>query len=216
MTTTRRKIPAHDRRTPEVTLRTRGRLPHLECERGTYFVTFRLANTLPWTVIEEQRNARAKVARTPCDLYDDPIESYLDTGLGDCWLADARVAALVVGALKFFDKERYLLHSWCVMPNHVHVVFTMPGSDGVPRAAIRDGAKIAPVIQSWKSFTAKEANRFLGRGGEFWQREYYDHLVRGEKDLLRAVQYTIENPVKAYLCSSWEEWPWTGLGDLPL
>jgi hypothetical protein len=57
----------------------------------------------------------------------------------------------------------------------------------------------------------KEANRLLGRTGPFWQREYYDHLVRDEADFVRCIDYTINNSVKASLCERWEDWAASGL-----
>jgi type I restriction enzyme R subunit/putative DNA methylase len=74
-------------------------------------------------------------------------------------------------ALLHFDDQRYRLLAWCVMPKHVHVLIETWGSAGVSPAK---GWPLAGVIQSWKSFTAKAIKQLLGRGGEFWQREYYD------------------------------------------
>ena len=79
------------------------------------------------------------------------------------------------------------------MPNHVHVV-----------VRLLPGNKLADVVHSWKSFTAKRANELLGRSGSFWQREYYDHLIRDEQELERAMRYVSENPVKAGL----RDWKW--------
>jgi len=79
------------------------------------------------------------------------------------------------------------------MPNHLHVVFRLfPGRD------------LAKVVGAWKSYTAREANRILGRNGAFWQREYYDRLIREEGEFDRAVQYVLNNPVRAGLL----DWPW--------
>jgi hypothetical protein len=70
------------------------------------------------------------------------------------------------------------------MPNHVHVVVqpfagmkTTAGT-AVPQSELPD------ILHSWKSFTAKEANKFLRRSGDFWQAEYYDHLIRDEADFV--------------------------------
>lgn len=59
-------------------------------------------------------------------------------------------------------------------------------------------------MQSWKGFTAKEANKIVGHTGTFWQREYYEHLVRNENDLMRVVRYVKNNPLKANLV----DWKW--------
>jgi REP element-mobilizing transposase RayT len=92
--------------------------------------------------------------------------------------------------------------AWCVMPNHVHVL-----------ARLFPGVSLASVLHSWKSFTAKRANTMLHRGGAFWQREYYDHLIRDESEFEYAVQYVFDNPAKAGL-SNWP-WVWVWEQDAP-
>ena len=181
----------------ETTLRTRGKLPHLEGAGGTYFVTFRLTDSLPAIVMRSSRQVST-------DSRGELVGSYLDTCKGACWLRNHIIAQIVVDALKYFDGERYSLNAWCVMPNHVHVVFAQHGESS--------RQSIAHVVHSWKSFTSSRANRILGRSGPFWQREYYDHLIRDEREFLHFIEYTIQNPVKANLCADWREWPWTGIG----
>ena len=64
------------------------------------------------------------------------VEEYLDAGHGACWLRRLDVAALVEGALRHFDGERYRLLAWCVMPNHVHALIET-----------REGFPLADVVQ---------------------------------------------------------------------
>ncbi len=184
--------------TDEVRVRSRGRLPHWERDEATYFVTFRLFDSLPAVALERIKQTK------PGGDYAERLDAYLDRGSGASFLKDPRVAKLVVDALRHFDGARYHLHAWCVMPNHVHVIFSV-----LP--ARTPALRLSSIIQSWKSFTAKEANRLLARTGSFWQREYYDHLVRDDEDFVRCIEYTINNPVKAGLCESWEDWPASGL-----
>jgi REP element-mobilizing transposase RayT len=116
------------------------------------------------------------------------METHLDAGSGSCLLANPNVAAMFVRTLRHFDGSRYRLHAWCVMPNHVHVVFR-------PLAEYT----LTAILHAWKSYSAKEANRMLRRSGNFWQREYYDHLIRDERDLQRCIRYVLDNPKKAGL-----------------
>lgn len=90
--------------------------------------------------------------------------------------------------MRHFDGVRYGLKAWCVMPNHVHVVLETHPDHPLPG-----------VLHSWKSYTATASNRHLGRAGQFWQTEYYDHLIRDEADLAHALRYVVENPAKAGL-----------------
>ena len=196
----------------EVKIRDRGHLPHWEKESATYFVTFRLGDSLPKSVldrIESERESLVKTARhlarelSPSEktkirkLSTKVIEQYLDSGSGACHLRNSDVASIVAEALCHFDDRRYRLFAWCLMPNHVHVL-----------VRVLPGHTLAGVIHSWKSFSAKKANALLGLSGSFWQREYYDHLVRDEREFDRAVQYVAENPGKAGL----QNWPWVWVG----
>lgn len=199
---------------------TRNTLPHLKREGGTYFVTFRLAGTLPAELIlrlKAERTAiieQARVAKRPLTWqeqeelfrwYSHRVDAFLDRGQGECFLRRPEIADLVAGALRHFDGQRYELRAWVVMPNHVHaVVWPKP-----PHTLSR-------ILHSWKSFTATEANRILGRRGKpFWQKEAYDHLVRDDTDLARCCEYTTMNPVNAGLCGRPEDWKWSSRFQAP-
>jgi len=110
-----------------------------------------------------------------------------------CFLRDNAIARVVVNALQEFDGSRYRLFAWSVMPNHVHILLQTIGI-----------MSLAGILHSWKSYSAKAANQILGRKGEFWQREYYDRLIRNKAEFDRAVRYVMENPSKAGL----KDWPW--------
>jgi REP element-mobilizing transposase RayT len=196
----------------EVIIRDRGRLPHWEKESATYFITFRMHDSLPKSVlerIESERESLVKTARqlerevSPSErkkiqqLSTKVIEQYLDNGAGACHLKLPAVANIVADALQHFDNQRYRLFAWCIMPNHVHVV-----------VRVFPGHPLAKVIHSWKSFSAKRANDLLNCGGSFWQREYYDHLIRDESEFERAVRYVVETPEKAGL----RNWRWVRVG----
>jgi hypothetical protein len=103
--------------------RTRGYLPHWERDGGAYFVTFRLADSLPRTILEqiiERRSALEYAARAGRELLpvervnaaqmsSARIESFLDRGTGECHLARLEIATLVKSALKHHEGERYCL-----------------------------------------------------------------------------------------------------------
>lgn len=135
-------------------------------------------------------------------LHSERVENYLDSGYGACFMNDSRVAAVMATALSFFNLQRYQLAAWCVMPNHVHVVIQP-----------LQPYELSDILQSWKSFSAKEANKILKRSGDFWQPESYDHLIRDASDYAHSVNYVLENPLKAGL----KNWKWVGRGSsMPL
>lgn len=149
--------------------RRRGRsLPHWSRPDGTYFLTFRTADAIPVAIVmslkdeygESLRRLARKLGHPPSYAQCREIrtiryrraEKYLEEGHGACLLRDPRVAEIVDDAIRFFDRDRYHLHAWCLMPNHVHVLLTLLG-DRSP----------TEMMGAWKSFTAKEINKLLGR-----------------------------------------------------
>jgi putative DNA methylase len=182
-------------------------LPHWDLDSGTYFVTFRLADSLPRDVLVPilrkkddliaklsitERNDSRKLALIE-GLTNRNIEKALDEGHGACTLNEPKLAGIVMHALLYFNNERYRLYAGCVMPNHVHVVLRL-----------FSGTRLTKVAHSWKSYTANEINKVLGRSGKVWQRDYFDRLLLKEKSFLSALTYVVNNPLKAGL----ENWDW--------
>jgi len=192
-------------------IRTRGKLPHWEADNAIYFVTLRLADSLAQNVLREFEFERRDTVATAGkmsrllslserqrleELMSERIQDKLDAGIGSCFLARPAIADLVSATLQHFAQSRYRMYAWCVMPNHVHALFRILGNHS-----------LAEVVRSWKSYSAREANGLLRRTGKFWQREYYDHLVRSEEEFHRIVGYIAENPANAGL----QNWKWVGV-----
>jgi REP element-mobilizing transposase RayT len=199
----------------EVHIRNRGRIPHWEKEEGLYFLTFHLADSLPASVLEKiaERHRILEAAKeNDANLLPEQkallaeysrarIEEYFDRGAGSGPFLDLRVSGAMAAALRFREGKHYRLLAWCIMPNHVHVV-----------VRLFPGQELAKVVKAWKNFSAKAANLALGRKGRFWQREYYDRLIRNGEELDRAIRYIVENPAKAGL-KNWT-WVWSADGDV--
>ena len=156
----------------------RGYLPHVKREGASYFVTFRLDDSLPREVLlkfQAERTQRLQTLLARCDPaksgstpdptaeteetidrdYHRRVERYLDQGAGACWLRRPDIAELVANALRHFDGQRYLLSAWVVMPNHVHaVIWPMPNH------------LLGDILRSWKGYSAHEANQRLQRTGQ--------------------------------------------------
>jgi putative transposase len=179
---------------------TANRLPHWQQEGAVYFVTFRLADAVPRHLRTQWESERevwlrvhpqpwsAEVEREYHEQFSGAIERWLDAGYGSCVLRRHDCAAFVAEALRHFDGERVSLISSVVMPNHVHAVF-------VQNAAW----PLEKILLSWKGFTARKINALLGRTGSFWQRDYFDRLVRDDNHLANCIRYIRRNPEKSRL-----------------
>lgn len=175
-------------------------VPHRE-NKALQSITFRLYDSLPKEVIEEIKlKLDINEDDDSCDSIQyqrlrQKIAEYEDAGYGQCFLRDERIAAIMQDTLKHFDGERYQLICWCIMPNHVHVLIE-----------VNEGWSLSRIMHGWRSYTAKEANRILGRTGKFWMEEYYNRYIRDDNHLQKTINYILNNPANAGL----DEWPWVG------
>lgn len=204
----------------------RRNLPHYQPPEGTFHVVFRLAGSLPAEVIERLRAERISEERFLSGINDqrqlkhawtDHHEEYFekfdelldDSQTGPRWLCEPPVAEVISEAISHRDGKVYDLLAYCVMPNHVHTVLTVGQQDGSPYKGRRPSStELADILENLKWYTALNCNRILGRGGQFWQHESYDHLIRNGEELERTIWYVLNNPVRGGLTDSWENWKW--------
>lgn len=197
----------------------RRNLPHLRLEGATYFVTFRLADSIPESVAQQWQielhdwqllhdidpswfesdhlrweKAYHAIAQSERRIFEREQQRRffieLDKCHGSCLLEKAH--AIVATALEFFHGKRLWLGDYVVMPNHVHVlVQPFPG------------VKLEEWLYSIKRFTSTEMARHASmnadgmmRQGHLWQTESFDRIVRDEHELARTRQYIASNPAK--------------------
>ncbi|MBK9153968.1 MAG: transposase [Chloracidobacterium sp.] len=173
---------------------TRGYLPHFDDHESIQFITFRLADSMPRTLLNAWKQELLRGAITDAGLRKR-IEQYLDKGRGSCYLRDRRIARMIIETLMKWDGDRYELIAWVIMPNHVHLLIRLLGKN-----------VLAEIMHSIKSYTAHEANRILVRSGRFWAVESFDRYIRNSDHFRNTIQYIEHNPVKAGLCSRPEDW----------
>jgi putative DNA methylase len=169
-------------------------LPHFDSPGAQQYVTYRLAGSLP---VERRGEWEAFMAIEDDLEKQRKLEAYLDLGHGVCHLRDPRIADLVQDNLWHQDGVNYRLLAWVVMPNHIHAlieVWQMP---------------LGKILQGWKGYTSKAANKILGCEGAFWEDDYFDRYIRDEDHLRRVVRYIESNPVKAHLAQSAADWQWS-------
>jgi len=172
----------------------KGNLPHWRQEGKIYFISFRTADSMPQEKLKEwqeeidrwkARNPEPHTKQQKKEYYDRfsvKMQQYLDAGHGACELAKPEARLIVEQALRHFDGVRYRLDEYVVAANHVHVLVEPSGEH-----------QVSEILHSWKSFTANEINKIIGKSGTFWQKEYFDHLVRSETSLEKFREYILNH-----------------------
>jgi len=185
-------------------------LPHIQIEGGTYFVTFRLKNSLPIEVLKRLSAEFKRIKGLSSDngeieqeRWFEKFDNYLDQAAnGAAYLSAPQVAVVVEEAIHYRDSRAYDLISFCIMPNHVHLICApLKRENG-------EFYGLAEILQSLKRHTARQSNLILKRSGSFWQDESYDHVIRDEAELERTIKYILYNPVKANLVQEQRDWKW--------
>ena len=185
---------------------TQRNLPHWEQKGCTYFITFRLNDSIPKSKLIDWNQRRERWLRsqgidpkTPSALIPEKLEDaqksdyyqrftkyyheLLDQGLGKCELRDPENAKIVADALLFFDEDRYNMGDFIIMPNHTHLLVTPT-----------DKYTLSQLLKSWKNFTSLKINKRTQQSGKLWRSESYDHIVRNDQQRLRIQKYIAENP----------------------
>lgn len=176
----------------------RGYLPHFDGREVPQFITCRLFDSVPKTVIERWIRELALPNGHDQIALQQRIERYLDQGFGGAFLKNPQIAELVQHDLLSYDEVSWRLSAWVVMPNHIHLLATRFESVTLPA-----------IVQSFKSLTSHKANKLLSRNGRFWMPEYFDRYIRNRQHFVKTVSYIENNPVKARLCGKPEDWPFS-------
>jgi REP element-mobilizing transposase RayT len=180
--------------------KTSNKLPHWQQNQCTCFVTFRLRDSIPAACLTHWKADRQNWLRMhpqPWDFETEQeyhrrfshfIDRQLDDCHGRCLLRDSVCSEIVEESLSHFDGERYLLHCHVVMPNHIHVLFSLDPAERLER-----------VVSTWKRWSSTAIGRHSGEKGGIWQRDYFDRLIRDWAHFINVARYIRNNPHKAGL-----------------
>ena len=176
---------------PDREIRKHGQeLPHWQQGDSIQFVTFRLGDSLPAGKLRAWREERGtwlkfnpkpwtpEVERDHQKRFIGKLEAWLDEGAGSCLLKDPESRIFLRDALMAFQGEKVEHHSWVIMPNHVHVLFT-------------PNLLLEKLMQAWKGVSARRIGK-----GKIWQKNYRDTLIRDGEHFANAVRYIRRNPAK--------------------
>jgi putative transposase len=188
-------------------------MPHYQPKQKTYFLTYRLFNSIPISKVIEMsthyhqqkmgmRNQPLHNQKQLQREYFLEFDEQLDKKkYPPFWLEEERIARIVFESLLFNDNKEYTLWTFTIMPNHVHALLTL----------LENSLQLFRILQKHKRFTAWQSNLALGRTGHFWQPESCDHLVRNREEFREIVDYILNNPVVAGLVTDSQEWKWNYL-----
>lgn len=186
----------------------RRNLPHLHYDEGIYFITYRLTDTIPLQVLEQYHEELItkdiKELNTKQIIFFQKYNEYLDNALhGHDYLIKDEFAGIIKDTLHYPEGKDYFLICYCIMPNHVHLVFRL----------LKDNKGISKIMQSIKRISGRNCNKLLNKEGTFWKDKSFDRLVRDDVELYNIINYVINNPVKAGLVDDWTKWKHTYLAN---
>ncbi|MDB6138940.1 MAG: type site-specific deoxyribonuclease, HsdR family [Verrucomicrobiaceae bacterium] len=97
----------------------------------------------------------------------------------------------------YFDEQRYHLWGYVIMPNHAHVLFSL-----------NEGESLPDTLQGWKGVSSRMVHKAgFSELNPFWQREYFDRLIRSAEHFEKVMTYIRDNPLKARLpLGSYQLW----------
>ena len=178
----------------------RRNLPHLYDDEGMYFLTYRLFNSIPLKKLKELEHHTTREDYKSYKRLFMKYDSLLHSGnLGINYLHMNEIADICKYTLHYPDEKEYKLICYTIMPNHIHLVFSLiPGNSGISK-----------IMQGIKGTSARKCNEFLNRKGKFWQDESYDRLIRNDVELYFVIRYVLLNPVEAGLVTNWHDWKYT-------
>ena len=132
-------------------------------------------------------------------------------------LRDRRSDLLVrhINALRTAVRETRTRHpfhidAWVVLPDHMHCLWTLPpDDDGFPLRwqAIKAGfSRLVPRPDDPRASLARK------REAGIWQRRYWEHTIRDDRDYAAHMDYVHFNPVKHGLAAHPGDWPYSSFG----
>jgi putative transposase len=177
------------------------RLPHWEQDDGTYFLSFRLADSLPRHLLSQWKEERQKwlahhsepwseeEQREFRELFSRRREHWLDQGYGQCLLRSPAVREAVLRKICQASADQ-IIWSLVLMPNHVHALVSVFDE--------REGS-LGKLLRRWKGASARAVNEMRKTRGGVWAKDYFDRLIRDSAHLQNCARYIRRNPVKAGL-----------------
>jgi putative transposase len=145
--------------------------------------------------------APRKQIRLPPDEYLGTSISFVTICCQDrltVFTDDSRGRAAIEALRRVAQSQRFLVHAYCLMPDHVHFLAegTAPGSD------------LLRFVSQWKQQTGYMFRNDVIKG--LWQRRFYDHILRGGEQPESVAWYIWMNPVRKGIVGEPHQYPFSG------
>lgn len=150
-------------------------------------------------MLKELENKYSQVRRYYFNAFDRRLAQQTDQAINLC---QPGITSIILEVLSFWAASHIENYAWCIMPNHVHWVFRTREKDhrGKP-------VSLPEIIESVKNDTAQQINTLLERQGPLWHPDNFDLLLKNDKQLHRAIEFTLNNPIVAKLVNAPNQWP---------
>lgn len=216
-------------------------LPHWRQDGATYFVTFRLEDSLPQSKLHElelfkaeweRQHPQPRSRRTGFSPLGNDLRSRR-TGFSpsrddreeltrevmrrvETWL-DQGMGSCVLRSTDVSAILVKAIHRDDQVAQEVDCYVVMPNHvHAIVRPLTPSKLPLEMVLQRWKGGASVEINRHLQRSGRLWQQESFDRIIRDEEHLWRTIQYIGRNPKNARLSPAdvrlWLRPSWSKLG----
>lgn len=201
----------------QYTLLYKRKLPHFQPRGGTFFITLRLAFDIPEKYLQALNRYRESLRKNHAkpedvalskEIIKKKVFAFEDDLFDKCGdgvtLTNDPAAGIIQNKLLEMNGDLLYLYAFTIMPNHVHMLI---------RPLLREGVQVSmsQVIKQFKGSTARLINLSLQCEGQLWFREYHDHWVRSQQELINVIEYIRNNPVRAGLVKEARQWHWTWL-----
>jgi putative transposase len=118
-----------------------------------------------------------------------------------------RIAALQAAIRRTKRQLPFRIEAMVILPDHIHAIWTLPPDD--TDFPTRWRLIKTRLVKSVPAFESRDCVR-LARGERgLWQRRYWEHVIRDERDYRRHVRYCYFNPVKHGLVENVRDWPFS-------
>jgi putative transposase len=111
---------------------------------------------------------------------------------------------LVEASFLSWHKKSFILYAYVIMPDHCHLLI-----QPLWKSSDHDYQLLEEIARTLKSSTSLQINRILNRCGRFWKKEYFDRIVRNDKDQDTKIDYIHHNPVRWGLVRQPMDYRWS-------